>query len=86
MDLFRHPGGGHKKIKGPTHMVEVGHHLRKAPDPHPDRQQVISWTNAAMLTKVSNDTRFNTVAHKRFTTYVSCIMEYSSHIDDFSST
>ena len=22
------PGGGHKKIKGPTHMVEGGHHLR----------------------------------------------------------
>ena len=29
------PGGGHKKIKGPTHMVEGGHHLRKAPTPHP---------------------------------------------------
>ena len=28
-------GGGHKKIKGPTHMVEGGHHLRKAPNPHP---------------------------------------------------
>ena len=25
------PGGGHKKIKGPAHMVEGGHHLRKAP-------------------------------------------------------
>ena len=23
------------KIKGPTHMVESGHHLRKAPKPHP---------------------------------------------------
>ena len=29
------PGGGHKKIKGPTHKVEGGHHLRKAPNPHP---------------------------------------------------
>ena len=29
------PGGGHKNIKGPTHMAEVGHHLRKAPNPHP---------------------------------------------------
>ena len=25
------PSGGHKKIKGPAHMVEGGHHLRKAP-------------------------------------------------------
>ena len=29
------PGGGHKKIKGPAHMVEGDHHLRKAPNPHP---------------------------------------------------
>ena len=28
------PGGGHKKIEGPAHMVEGGHHLRKAPNPH----------------------------------------------------
>ena len=27
------PGGGHKKIKGPVHVVEGGHHLRKAPNP-----------------------------------------------------
>ena len=27
--------GGHKKIKRPAHMAEVGHHLRKAPTPHP---------------------------------------------------
>ena len=26
------PGGGHKKIKGPAHTVEGGHHLRKATD------------------------------------------------------
>ena len=25
--------GGHKKIKGPAHMVEGGHHHRKAPTP-----------------------------------------------------
>ena len=25
---------GHKKIKGPPHMAEGGHHLRKAPNPH----------------------------------------------------
>ena len=29
------PGGGHKKIEGPAHMVEGGHHLRKARNPHP---------------------------------------------------
>ena len=29
------PGGGYKKIKGPAHMVEGGHHLRKAPNTHP---------------------------------------------------
>ena len=29
------PGDGHKKIKGLAHMVEGGHHLRKAPNPHP---------------------------------------------------
>ena len=29
------PGGGHRKIKGPAHKVEGGHHLRKAPNPHP---------------------------------------------------
>ena len=26
---------GHKKIKGPAHIVEGGHHLRKAPQPPP---------------------------------------------------
>ena len=29
------PDGGLQKIKRPAHMVEGGHHLRKAPDPHP---------------------------------------------------
>ena len=29
------PGGGHKQIKGPTHTIEGGHHLRKALNPHP---------------------------------------------------
>ena len=31
------PGGGHKKIKRPALEVEGGHHLRKAPNPHPRR-------------------------------------------------
>ena len=29
------PGGGHKKRKGPAHMVEGGHHIRKSPKPPP---------------------------------------------------
>ena len=29
------PGGGHKKIKGPTHMTEDGHRLWKKNQPHP---------------------------------------------------
>ena len=28
-------GGGYNKIKGPAHMVESGHQLSKAPNPHP---------------------------------------------------
>ena len=35
MDYSDIPGGGHKKIKGPAHMVEGGNHLRKDPTPHP---------------------------------------------------
>ena len=31
------PGGGHKKTKGPAHTVEGGHHLRKAPNSHPQK-------------------------------------------------
>ena len=27
------PDGGHKKIKGPAHLVEGGHHFKKAPIP-----------------------------------------------------
>ena len=27
--------GGHKSIEGLTHIVEGGHHIRKAPNPHP---------------------------------------------------
>ena len=27
--------GGHKEIKGPDYLVEGGHHLRRAPSPHP---------------------------------------------------
>ena len=29
------PGGGHKKIKWPAHMVEGCHHIRKVANPHP---------------------------------------------------
>ena len=35
LDYSDIPDGGHKKMKGPAHMVEGGHHLRKAPNPHP---------------------------------------------------
>ena len=34
-DHWETPGGGHKAINRPTHVVEGGHHLRKAPNPHP---------------------------------------------------
>ena len=36
------PGVCHEKIKEPAHMVEGGHHLRKAHNPHPLRNQGIS--------------------------------------------
>ena len=32
-------GGGHKKIKGPTHMDEGGHHLSKAPNPNSQQNE-----------------------------------------------
>ena len=32
--LFRHPPQWYWKEKGPAHMVEGGHHLRKDPKPH----------------------------------------------------
>ena len=37
------PSGAHKKIKGPAHLVEGGHHLRirKAPNPHPQHTSKI---------------------------------------------
>ena len=34
-DYWDIPGGGYKKIKGPAHMDEGGHHLTKAPNAHP---------------------------------------------------
>ena len=37
-DYWDIPGGGHKKIKGHAHMAEGGHHLRKAPNPHPNTE------------------------------------------------
>ena len=36
-DYSDYTGGGQQKIKGPAHMVEGGHHLRKAPNPHQPR-------------------------------------------------
>ena len=38
------PGGGHKS-KGPALIVEGGHHLRKAPNPHPHLPQIMSLTS-----------------------------------------
>ena len=35
MRLFWHPWWWPWKIKGPAHKAEGGHHLRKAPNPHP---------------------------------------------------
>ena len=34
-ELFRHPGSGHKYIKGPAHMAKGGHYPREAHSPHP---------------------------------------------------
>ena len=56
------PGGGLKKIKGPAHMVEGGHHLKKSPHPLP--------TNRRELDYMSN--RSHTLTPKRtpkFRTY-----------------
>ena len=33
MGLFRHPRGGHKKIKRPAHMDYSGYHLRTPKSP-----------------------------------------------------
>ena len=49
-------GGGHKKIKGPAHMVEGGHHLRKAPSPHPH----------IFMQRVENVKQFWTVKQSRY--------------------
>ena len=40
------PGGGHKQIEGPAHMVEDGYHLRKAPNHHPP-----VWASRGILQK-----------------------------------
>ena len=34
-DYSNTPGACHKKVKGPAHVVEGGHHLEKAPPPPP---------------------------------------------------
>ena len=37
-------GGGHKKIKGPTHMTKDGHHLKKPPTPtHEPKADTEGW-------------------------------------------
>ena len=45
-DYSNIPGDGHKKIKGPNHMVEGGHLPRNVPNPHPQcfKETVISLT------------------------------------------
>ena len=35
MDYSDIPGYGNKNNKGPSHVAKGGHHLRKAPKPHP---------------------------------------------------
>ena len=45
------PSGGHEEIKRPAHKVESGHHLSKAPNPHPhgicepghDHWELVTW-------------------------------------------
>ena len=32
-----------KKIKGPTHMIESGHHLKNRPQPPPTPQEAVVW-------------------------------------------
>ena len=39
------PGSGLKKIKGPAHMFESGHHVRKATNPHPLWPLLLTWFN-----------------------------------------
>ena len=38
------PGSGHKNIKGPPHVVEGGHYLRKSPQPHPQDGREVVWS------------------------------------------
>ena len=45
-DYLDIPVGGHKKIKGPAHMVQGGHHLRKAPNPQPQVRYEVSSVSA----------------------------------------
>ena len=54
------PGGGHKIIKGPAHMVEGGHHHRKSPTPHPHPPPGPDSSNKKQLanTKFENNIYF----------------------------
>ena len=43
------PGGGHKAIQGPADMVEGGHYLRKAPNPHHAKYEKIPSGTAIVI-------------------------------------
>ena len=51
------PGGGQKKIEGPTHMAEGAHHLRKAPNPHPPFEFEILHVNHELINHLWNGSR-----------------------------
>ena len=46
--------GGTEKIKGPAHMAEGDHHLRKDPNPNPLEKR--RKDNSLMLATIRNDT------------------------------
>ena len=50
------PGGGHKYIIGPAHMVEGGHHLRKDPQPQPTFTRVDPYSSLSQIL-ISRDPR-----------------------------
>ena len=66
--LFRH-GGGHKKIKEPTHAVEGGHHLRKAPTP---THLMACVTRIILLTKIGWLGYFHTEAELQINNSTVC--------------
>ena len=52
-DYLDTPGGGHEKIKGPAHMVEGDHHLRKVPNPQLPAEwwdlQISRWLTSSIV-------------------------------------